>query len=1001
MACAFVHSSACADELSDELKFIDELQRLRMPDIAETVIAEARKRFKPAEYPEVSTQLKVREIQGLLWQGKFDEVQKMVDAITDKNSEDYWALVLSMADSYYAFQNYAEADKRYVDFFKKVDKPPRGLISFYRDSAYKYAQMLLYMNRDADALAAYRYLFKIPLEETVRRSIEAEVAELLIKLAIDEKKKETREAMLKEADGFCDKLLWKQDIWFGKAIVMKAHVCKLRNDVTGAQKLVETYMPQLRIIHDALKADDPDGTLGQLRMSPMPQCRYLLGSLRMDVAIDEAKKPAANEDLIKDLLLGERENPNKPRISANGAFSQFVNVFIHYPESQWAFEAGEKLETIRKFIKTRYNADIGFQIKDEDLQKIVQKQFEDAQLTFRQNQFKESTGKYLKLLNKFPERPESVPALGNLAIAYIELGSKDPYDVLMAEAVTGHLSERFCERPKLLRDAGDQLRRIAEYYGEIKMENQKRATYTLFFRDYPTHYAAGQLIMSDAEREFASKNYAAATQRYHDILNIYTNSVYYYSAMSRLAQIEKEEGRNMGEIEMLNRYVSKLEEQNKPTAELISSKFRLADAQREYASILARNALTNTVTEVVVANQTEVAQWLARAISGLTDIMKRLAETPASYHINAEEKKRNEQIQEASTFTRALCLTQIQQPADKLVALRKAAINAFEGYVKSYPQGKYASSAQLQIGTLYTILQDVPNAQVAFEKLSKNYPGSDEAKNSIPRLADSLIKMGFRGEGVAKYRQMLAVGGTYTDAQFMDAGRALEEAREYDLALQSYDKVIASTKDKSLTALAKLGRARTLVGQKRFLDAHKLLLEFTKEYANLEIVVDANLLLVEVASELGKTEKNNLERKRLFNSAIEALQMVKRYKEESVRLGKPLRDPGELKDLDLMAGDILIRKMQAEKSLGLADQEAETRGHAIVAFIGIVESIDPSNVALANVLEKAYYFSLPLMVQNKLFLDVISDGEKYLSQFPNGKYRTDVQNWVSQAKIAK
>ena len=67
-----------------------------------------------------------------------------------------------MADAHYAFQNYKEADTLYRDFFKKVDKPARGLVSFYRDSAYKYAQMLLYMNRDEEALTAYRLLFKIP-----------------------------------------------------------------------------------------------------------------------------------------------------------------------------------------------------------------------------------------------------------------------------------------------------------------------------------------------------------------------------------------------------------------------------------------------------------------------------------------------------------------------------------------------------------------------------------------------------------------------------------------------------------------------------------------------------------------------------------------------------------------------------------------------------------------------------------------------------------------------
>jgi predicted negative regulator of RcsB-dependent stress response len=258
-------------------------------------------------------------------------------------------------------------------------------------------------------------------------------------------------------------------------------------------------------------------------------------------------------------------------------------------------------------------------------------------------------------------------------------------------------------------------------------------------------------------------------------------------------------------------------------------------------------------------------------------------------------------------------------------------------------------------------------------------------------LAASRIEMGLRGEGVAKYRQMFAASGKYTDGQFLSAGKALEEAREFDLALQSYEKAMTLTKDKTVTALAKLGKARTLVGQKRFSDAYKLLADFTKEYAKLIIVVDANMLLIEVASELGKAEKDNQERKNLFNSAIAALSMVKGY----------TKDPAELKGLDLKAGEILVRKMLAEKALGLNDQAVETRGHAIVAFTGIVVSIDPNNVALANVLEKAYYNALPLMVDHKLFEDVITDGENYLKQFPNGKYRTDVQSWVSQAKITK
>jgi len=1002
LACAFSPLSAFADELDDELTFIDALQRNRMSDIAEAVIKDTRKRFPVDKFPEVTTKLKAREIQNLLGQNKMAEVEKIVAALPDKNSEEYWAIVLSMADYHYAFQNYAKADALYLDFFAKVKKPSAGLASFYRDSAYKYAQMLLYLNRDAEALKAYRMLLALPLEETIRRSIEAESAELILRLAPQEKDSAAKAALIKEADELCNKLLWKQDIWFGKAIVMKAHLLKMQNKIKGAQKLIDTYMPQLKTIHDALKEEDPDGSLGQLRMSPMPQCRFLMASLRLDAAFAETKKPAPDEELIKEMLLGERDPKTNKRNTAEGAYSQFLNVFVRYPESQWAFDAGEKVEAIRTLIKNRYNVVMKTDdIKPGDLEKLAMKQFEDAQLTFRQNQFKEAIEKYQAVLNKLPETPRSVFALADLAISYIEISAKDSSNILYAETIAGHLSERFCARPALMRDAGDQLRRIADYFGEVKLEKQRRDTYSLFFRDFPQHYAASQLVMSDAEREFAAKNYTAATKRYQDIVNLYTNSVYYVSALSRLAQIEKEEGRHTGEIQALELYVGKMTEQNKLSAELISGKFRLADAQREYAGYVARNAFTNASPESVSANQAEVAKWLARAISALTDISKRLKESPASYYVNAEEKKRNEDIKEAADFTRAICLTMIQQPADKLDLLRKAAIKAFEAYIKEHPQGKYASKAILQIGTLYTILKDVPNAQAAFEKLSKDYPASDEAKNSIPRLADSLIKMGLVGEGVAKYREMFATKAKYSDTQFMDAAKALEGSREFDLALQGYENVLAMTKDKGLTAMAKLGRASALTGQKRFTDAFALLKEFTKEYAQLEIVVDANLLLVEVASEVGKTEKDNDARKSYFNAAVEALQMVKRYKEAQVKLGKPLKHPAELKELDLMAGEVLVRKMQAEKALGLTDQAVQTRGHAIVAFTGIVVSIDPSNVALANVLEKAYYNSLPLMVEHKVFEDVIADGENYLKQFPNGKYRTDVQNWVNQAKITK
>ncbi len=985
LAYAQAQGSAADEALSQEFKYIDLLQQLRMPDIADEVIAEAKKL-----YPEAGAQFKVREIQGLLWQGKFEDVKKVVDAMADKNSAEFWALTLAMADSYYAFQKYADADKLYLDFFKKVDKPSAALVSFYRDSAYKYAQMLLYLGKDREALEAYRRLFKVPLDEEVERQVHADMAELMLKLAPDIKKKEEKTAFLKEAEGLIDKLLWKQDIWFGKAIVMKAHLFMLRGDVKGAQELVENYMPQLKTIHDSLREQDKDGSQGLLRMSPMPQCRYLLALLLMNEAMAEVKKDGGSDDRIKDLLLGERDPQTKAR-KGNGAFTHFINVFIRFPESQWASEAGERSEVIRKLIKDRYNADLRTPVTAEQMAKVRQMQFAGARLVFSQNQFKEAIEKYLFVLNQFPEAPESITALGDLAVCYIESSDKDPDAMLMADTVTAHLSERFSANPKLMKDAGDQVRRIGEHFGEMKMEDKKRQTYALFFRDYPTHHAAGQLVMSFGEREFQAKNYVGAMAYYKQISEIYTNSPYYFDALNRMAQIYKEDGDSTNEIQALDFYVSRLSEREHPGNPLAVGRFRLAEAQREYGVKLARSASTNENSEAV---QKEAVTWLTKATLSFGGVSKMLGgESAAAYQSNDEEKKRNAQMLEMAVFSKAVCLTQIAYPPEKVPVFRKGAITAFEEYVKQYPKGKLAAKAQLQIGTIYTILQDVPNAQAAFEKLSKNYADSDEAKNSVPMLAASLIEMGLRGEGVAKYRQMFAAGGTYTEGQFMAAAKALEEAKEYDMAIQAYEKVLATAKELSLVANGKLGRARALAGQKKYPEARKALTDFIKdkELSKLQLVVDANMLLVEVASEEGKTEKDDIERTKLFNSAIDALKMVKKYRKE----------PEEIAALDLAAGEILLRKMEAEKKLGLATQSAETRGKAIVAFQVMILNMNPGNVKLAETLEKAYFYCVPLLLDHKKFKDAQEDCETYLRIFPNGRYATDIQNCLNQAKIGQ
>jgi len=93
--------------------------------------------------------------------------------------------------------------------------------------------------------------------------------------------------------------------------------------------------------------------------------------------------------------------------------------------------------------------------------------------------------------------------------------------------------------------------------------------------------------------------------------------------------------------------------------------------------------------------------------------------------------------------------------------------------------------------------------------------------------------------------------------------------------------------------------------------------------------------------------------------------------------------------------------MDAEKKLGLAAQTAESRGKAIVAFQRMIMGNQQQSAELAAVLEKAYFYCMPLMLEHKKFADAAEDCERYLSLFPNGRYRTDIQNWLNQAKLGQ
>lgn len=981
-------------KLQQELRYYEALlNTLRMPDYAELVLADIEKVF-----PEARAEIEVRKLEPLLQQGKFDEVKALIAAKPDQEAETTWAMRLTLADYYYALGKYPEALGVYDAFFKKyAGKPPESIAVFYRESQYKFAQMLLFLKQEDKALEAYRTLLTQPLESHVKRQIQFEAAELMVRLG--EKaapKSEARQKLFADGKKACEDILWQQDLWFGRGIVLLAHIHVIDGDVEKAQKLITTYMPQLRSIDDALKAEGEARGEDMSRLSPVAECRYLVGVMLHD----EAKKLLAAEtptkenlDQARDLLIGKRNPDGKS--SSNGAYQELINVFVRFPSTSWAPDAAQRVEEIEEALrKHALVKSIDAKITEDQKLEVARRQFQNARLLFNQQQFENAIEVYLTVLRQFPENvPESISALSELARCYIEL--HDPGNAetrihdLYADMVVGYLAERFSHNAKAMTQAGDELRRIADVYSERKQEDKRRGVYDLFFSLYPNHAMSAPMLMSFAERSFQAEDWPSALGYYQRLANDYTNSPLSYDALNRIAQLYRKQGNATNEIAALTVYADRLEGRAKPGQELVTARFLLAQANRtlHFPGLRAQEPETVKAANAGIVAAANLYGRVLRMLEG--------AEAD-KYQTTDEEKKRNQSIREGSLFGRAYCMSILTLPEEKLVELKQQAITTYEEMLKLFPKSEFAPGVLMQIGTLWTTLGDkapdsTKKADEAFTRLSQQFPDSAEAKLALFQRGKILIELGFRSQGVAVLKQMFADAAKYAPHQMLTVGQELLKSKEYDMALQAFELALAGAKDNEGVRMpATLGRADILIAQNKYAEAVEALDMFLKTFARSVLTIDANLKLSNAAGALAITLDDRDARVRMFNKAVDAMKVVRTFRKE----------PGELARTDNDIGRILLRKAEAERRLKDEVREKDYTKQAIAHFITVMDSGDATLPEVVPHLEESYYIAIPLMMQIKEFADAKVYCEHYLTQFPGGRYATDVRNWLNEVSIA-
>ena len=1007
-----VAEAASPDEMDPalalEIRYVEALIEYGYPDFAEPVIAATKKKW-----PQSETTFFAIEIRGMLSLGKFEEAEAKIAALPDRTGAKYWAARLEVANNLFFRGKKEDCSKIYDEFFKAFPKPTPEIREFYMQACYAWGQILVGDKRFEEAVKVYEGLLsqigkKSEDDLNAWCNVGCETAEMYLKLATDLPDVKRREPHLKAAKKIVDQLLWEPDrpVYFGRAIAMKANIELLKGDVVKAQQTINEYMEQLEQLHKDIVKFDPDGKEGLRRFSPMPLCRFMLAKMLWGEAQSEFKKPKRDDERVKALLFGEKSNSGKR--NGLGAFNHAYNVFIQYPECTWASDAGKMSDDIRAFAEREYGAKIGVRITPEQLAKVRQMQFRTPMELMAEDKTEKAIEEYLKVLANYPEEKESVFALEEVARAYLNLIFSDRENPrveewrINADAVEGYIAERFAglSSRELMTAAGESVLRLAALEKQRGQLARADRLYHEFLVNYRNHVSAPGMASSLLGEAIRAEHYADAVKFCELVQKYYTNSMYYAASYSQMSHCYSKLGDEAAAVAAMKKYV----EVERDGIMREQARMALAQMFQKEGFEIMSNAETNETPEAVDAALKAGSAQIVRGIKEFREFAAKADKALGDPSLTKADKSKYSLLKEQSLFLVGECWRRMTKPEAKLEGFRKNAAESYEAYLAAYPEGRYSTNAYVRLGTIYTALGDLEKSKDALDRLSKRFPNSPEAKNAKPQLARSLIEMGMKKEGTAIYAEMLRTDGAYTAGQFVNAGEALIEAKSWDLANDAFEKAVlkAGTNSYQTVARARIGQAKALYKRKAYAEARDAIDQFldNEKMVRMSIAVDAYQLLIEVASEQGRTEKDAATRTKDFGAAIGAVKKLRNYWKD-----KP---QWELDSIDLMSAEVKLRQMSAEESMNLKDEALESGRRAATTLLGFLQShgvdenhpVDKMTAGELGNLERCYGMIVP--VYSKLGAeyagDVMKFGQQYLELFPNGKARTEIQNCINQAK---
>ncbi|MCR5414142.1 MAG: hypothetical protein K6F50_05385 [Kiritimatiellae bacterium] len=921
--------------LREELDYSTALIYAGLPDFAEDVLKAAK-----ARWPEADTLAFAIEIRGMLALGKYDEAEKKIASLPDRNSAKYWAARLEVANNYFYSGKRDDSKKIYQDFFAAADRflkgknPDKALVEIARTARYQYGRL----RQDAGDLAGAAGEFDTLLgmlnprvsedDDITWCNVATEAADIYLRLA-SEGGKQSKD-FLGRAKKHIDKLLWRQDrpLYFGRAIAMKAYFELLNGSVEKAQTVVNDYKEQLQAIHEQLEKADPTGSEGLLAQSPMPQCRYLMAEKYWREAQNEFKKPKRDDEKIKSLLFGAKKKSGRGR-DGQGAFNNAVNVYLRYPQSIWAPKAEKLQGEIAKFAQEKYGAKIQTHETPEQRERVIDEQFKRANDKFNEGKYAEAEAGFRDALANYPEIKRSIDAVECIANGYLKRleGEGDGADAdretktfwrLEADAVEGYLSERFAGHSdkEVMSAAGDAVLRLAAK--EKERENANRALgatnrsvrlYLDFANNYTRHAMAAQMAYATGaglQRQAIPKDPAeapdaktrdalldAALEFYVCVTNRYPKSEYNSFALGQMSTCYERLGDQKLATAALSQYVASIDEKKKPLMK-IGADMNL-QTRKLKAGLLALEALDGILKpEEREAAKKEAVAEILDAATGYLAVSKKAREYLSKPKFSKEEKAKFAAVAESALYFAGDAYNRVPGTDGELAQYRAKAAEIFAECIKVAPKGSQAPLAYEKLGRIYSQLGKIDDSRNALKELRDKFPESASAKRAIPQLARALVEYSRTIQEPAKKEKLIAEvrdiysdmlsnkDGKYSAHDFVSAGNMLLEASSYDTALLAYqkaEKVAETAKSKRYLADARIGQARVALESGDIPYARATLDAFLDDESlrGVTSVVSAYDLMIKVAMRQAEKESDAAKRRRFFGDAIGAAKNLRGY----------------------------------------------------------------------------------------------------------------------------